>query len=145
MNRSGRVSIVGLVCLVGVVLFGAVFLLGRESLSVVGGRFMDALARGDVDTLTKMTYLGNETQEDIHKQWEFTCNTAGRYYNFFYHITAASQADPKSGSVQMQVTRDAANPGAYEENFQLPMVKVGDEWKVDVRGISREMYPSLPR
>src|SRR5262249_33974548 len=129
MNRSGRVSILGLGGLFAIILFAAVFLLSRDSLSVVGGRFMDALAKRDVDTLTKMTYLGNETQEEIHKQWEFTCNPAGRYYNFLYHITAASQADPKSGSVQMQVTRDATNPGAYEENFQLPMVKVGDEWK----------------
>ena len=40
---------------------------------------------------------------------------------------------------------DADHPGAYEELYELPMVKVGDDWKVDVRGISREFYPGLPR
>lgn len=145
MNRAGRISIVGLLGLLGIIVFIAVLVSGRESLSSVGARFMGALAKGDVDELTKLSYLGTESQEDVRKQWEFACHTAGRYYNFTYQITSSLQADPTSGSVRMQVTKNATDPGSYAEGFQLPLVKVGDEWKVDVKGISREMYPALPR
>jgi len=145
MNRSGRVSLVGLFGLIVVIVAVGILFFGRESLTTVGGRFMGALAKGDVDTLTKMTYLGNKSQEDIRKQWDFACNKAAKYYNFRWKIVAAGQADEKSGSVRMQVVRSADNPSSYEENFQLPLIKVGDEWKVDVKGISREMYPALPR
>lgn len=108
---------------------------------------MTALAKGDVDTLTKMTYLGANTSEDqIRKEWNFACNTAGKHYVFMWRITSSMEQDPgKVGSVQMQVTRNANTPGSYEEGFQLPMLKVNGQWKVDVRGISRQMYPALPR
>jgi hypothetical protein len=146
MNRSGRVSFLGLVGFFGIIVLVTIVLLtGRESLTSIGGRFMEALAKGDVDTLTKMSYVGNDTPEDLRKQWDFAVNTAGVHYNFLYKITGSQQADAKTGAVSMSVTRDATNPGAYEQNYQLPLLKVGDEWKVDVHGISREMYPALPQ
>jgi hypothetical protein len=144
MNRKGRVSWLALFCIFAALVFVAVVFASKESLSSVGGRFMTALAKGDVDTLTKMTYLGTESQEDIRSQWDFAVNHAGKYYNFFYHVTGAGMADEKSGAVHLSVTRNADQPGSFEENYQLPMVKVGDEWKVDVKSISREMYPALP-
>ncbi len=145
MNRSGRASLLGFTGLAAIiVVLGLVILSGRESLNTVGARFMDALARGDADTLTKMTYLGTESPEEVRKQWDFAVGTAGKYYNFTYRILGADQADEKNGSVRLAVTRDATHPGGYEQNYQLPLLKVGDEWKVDVRGISREMYPALP-
>lgn len=135
-------GIIGIFC---ALVFLAVLMFGRESLSTVGTRFMTALGRGDVDTLTNMTYLGNSSKEEVRKQWDFAVNVAGKYYNFKYRITSAAANDEKSGAVNMQVIKNSEQPGSYEEVFQLPLVKVNDEWKVDVKGISREMYPALPR
>lgn len=145
MKQSGRASLIMLATAAMVILLGMIFLFGKESLTSVGTRFMSALARGDVDTLTKMSLVGDETPEQMHKEWDFAVNTAGKHYRFFWRITSELQADERSGSVRMQITRNADTPGGYEEAFQLPLEKVNGEWKVDVRGISREMYPGLPR
>lgn len=145
MNRRGRISLLGIVGLLCALVVVSILFLGRESLTTVGNRFMAALGKGDLDTLTNMTFMGNASPEEIRKQWDFTVNTAGRYYNFQYRIVSASQANERTGSVRMQVRRNSTGPSTYEENYQLPLVKVGDQWKVDVRGISRELYPALPQ
>ncbi len=106
---------------------------------------MTALSKGDVDTLTKMSLLGDKTEPEMHKEWEFAVNTAGKHYRFFWRITSELVSDENSGSVRMQISRNIDSPSTYEEAFQLPMQKVNGEWKVDVRGISREMFPALPR
>ena len=106
---------------------------------------MTALSKGDVDTLTKMSLLGDKTEPEMHKEWEFAVNTAGKHYRFFWRITSELVSDENSGSVRMQISRNIDSPSMYEEAFQLPMQKVNGEWKVDVRGISREMFPALPR
>lgn len=145
MNRRGRINIVGLFGAIVVIFFGAVIFFSRESLTTVGNRFMTALQWGDVDTLTEMSDPGTSSKDEIRKEWDFAVHSAGRYYNFAYRVDSAVQNDDKSASVRLKVMRNVTNPGSYEENFQLPLVKVGNEWKVDIRGISREMYPGLPR
>lgn len=121
-----------------------VMMFSREGLGSIGGRFMTALAKHDVDTLTKMTYLGKDSPDQIKAKWDLAVNQYGKYYRFRWKITGTSQATDDSGSVRMQVSRNADSPGTYEENYQLPLVKHDGEWKVDVAGISREMFPGLP-
>ncbi len=145
MNRSGRVSLLGVLGLLSIVLVLGILFMSRESLTSVGGRFMSALAAGDVETLTKMTYLGKRSPDEVRKQWDFAVNKAGKYYNFRYKITASRQADANSGTVTMQIIRDADNPSSYEEKREIPLLKVGEDWKVDVANISRDVYPGLPR
>ena len=145
MNQSGRVSVLGILGLLSFVLIATLLFLSRESLNSVGGRFMSALAKGDVDTLTKMTYLGKRSPDEIRTMWTFTTKTAGKYYNFAYRITSSQQSNATNGSVTMQIMRDADSGSAYEEKRELPLLKVGDEWKVDVANISRDIYPGLPR
>lgn len=145
MNQSGRVSLLGILGLASFVLIGALLFLSRESLNSVGGRFMSALAKGDVDTLTKMSFLGKRTPEEIRNMWKFTVGTSGKYYNFRYRITSSRQADQNSGTVTMMFTKDADSPSAFEEKRELPLVKVNDDWKVDVANMSRDIYPGLPR
>ena len=145
MRQSGRISLLALVVIVGLVLVGFILLFGQESLTSVGARFMTALAKGDVDTLTKMSSLGDEPEDQIRKQWVFACNTAGKHYAFLWRITSSMEQErDKIGSVQMQVTRNAMSPGGYDEGFQLPLIKKDGQWKVDVGSISRQMYPALP-
>lgn len=145
MNQSGRVSLVAVLGVVAVVVVTALLFMSRESLTSLGGRFMTALSKGDVDTLTEMSYLGNRTPQQIRDEWTFTTKTAGKYYNFRYRITSAREADDKSATVTMMVERDIDSGSSYEEKRELPLVKVGNDWKVDVANISRDVYPSLPR
>lgn len=144
MNRYGRASLVvilGVVALLACVV--VVLISGRESLGSVGARFMEALSKGDVNTLTDMTYAGVESQDQIRGQWTEAVGVS-KYYNFTWKVLGADQSDPKSGAVRLSVVRDATNPGGYEQNYQLPLVRVGNEWKVDIRDVSRELYPDLP-
>lgn len=146
MNQSGRVSPVAILAVLAIALFVFVIAFSKESLSTVGARFMGALARHDVDTLTELSYMGEKvTQDEIRKKWDFAVNEAGKYYRFRWVVVGSSEASQKDGSVRLQVTRNSDNQGGYEENFQLPMTKVGDKWKVYVPGISHEMFPGLPR
>ncbi len=146
MRVAGRISLVYVAAIAGVVVVSGLLLMGRESLTAVGGRFMSALAKGDVNTLTKMSYLGDKSEEDIRKQWDFAVNHAGKYYQFGWRVTATSEAEPNvSGSVRLSVARNIGSGSSYEENFQLPVIMKNGMWKVDVRGISRELYPGLPR
>lgn len=144
MKGSGRVSLVGLLSVLALGLVVSVLFMSKESLGSVGSRFMSALSKGDVDSLTKMSYTDNKNQGDMRKQWE-TSVKVGKYYNFFWRVLSSTQADANTGSVRVGVTKSPESGSSYEENFALPMIKVGDEWKVDVKAISREMYPALPR
>ncbi len=47
--------------------------------------------------------------------------------------------------VRMMVIRNAERDGAYEEKFELPLVKKDGKWKVEVLGLDRRLYPGLPR
>jgi hypothetical protein len=145
MRQSGKASVITILAIAAILVVVGLLAFSRESLGSVGGRFMEALRVGDVPKLTKLSYLGSMPEEEMRKQWDFAVNHAGKYYIFGYRITSSRDVDGKSGSVSMQVLRNPDHPGAYEEAFQLPMVKVGDEWKVDVRSISRQLYPGLPR
>lgn len=144
MLQSGKASILTILALAAVLIIVGLLAFSRESIGSVGTRFMDALKAGDVATLTKMSYLGNVTEEEMAKKWDFAVNTAAPYYRFEYRVVSAKETTDKSGSVRLQVNRNIDHGGSYEEAFELPMVKVGDEWKVNVHAISREMYPALP-
>jgi hypothetical protein len=146
MNQSGRVNPVTLFAVIAVVLFAFVILFSRESLSTVGARFMGALARHDVDTLTEMSYMGDGVSKDeIRKKWDFAVNDAGKYYRFYWKVLGTNQSSEKDAAVRLEVTRNIDSGSAYEERYQLPLIKVGNDWKVFVRGINREMFPGLPR
>ena len=145
MKQSGRTSIIPIAAVSGLVILIGILMFSKESLESIGGRFMTALATGDVDKLTALSYVGDEKPDEIKKQWEFATKTAGAHYAFFWRITSADQQSESSGAVRMQIKRNADQPGSYDEAFQLPMTKVNGEWKVDVKGISRQMYPALPR
>jgi hypothetical protein len=106
---------------------------------------MAALDAHDVDTLTKMTKMDGTSEESIRKQWDFAVNQAEKYYRFEWRVDSAAQSSPTTASVKIRMTRDADHVSSYEELAQLPMVKVGNDWKVDVRALSREFYNCLPQ
>ncbi|MBS1723778.1 MAG: hypothetical protein JSS66_12600 [Armatimonadetes bacterium] len=145
MRRAGRGNwiLISLICLV-LAIIGIVALAG-ESPSNVGNRFMRALARADVDTLVDLSYFNPPLSKDeIRKEWTKTLDIS-KYYRFVYQIKGNVRPTPDRATVSMMVMRNVERGMAYEENFSLDMVQVDGKWKVDVRSISREMYPALPR
>lgn len=145
MKQSGRVSLIGLAGVAALLMIVAVLTMSKESMTSVGGRFMSALAHKDANTLTNMTYLGKRSPDEIRTEWDIALNRAGKYYNFAYQVVNGAEADKNNGAVTVMVSRNIDSGSSYEEKFQIPLVKVNDEWKVDVANISSEMYPGLPR
>lgn len=144
-RRAGRVSILTVLALVAVVAVIAGFVFSGQSVDTAGSRFMDALARGDVERLTSLSVIPGRSTEEVRKEWDFAVNRAGKFYRFGWQIAGADTTGPDRGYVRLKILRNIENPGSYEENFQLPMRKVDGAWKVAVAEISPEMFPALPR
>lgn len=133
-----------LVAVFGAMVLGVILFFSKEGPGEVGARFMDALARGNVDKLTAESFAPGKSQAKLRKDWEYATKV-GKHYLFFWTITSAIEQTADSAVVRLQVQRNLG-PGSYDENYQLPLAKDKDgRWKVDATGISREMYPALPR
>ena len=145
MNRSGRVNLLILAGLGIIALVGVLFFLNQDSMMGAGTRFMTALAKHDVDTLTSLTYLDRRDPAKVKADWEFAVNEAGKHYRFMWVAETAKEADASNGAIQLRVWRNLDQPSTFDEKFQLPMIKENGKWKVLVSGISREMFPGLPR
>ncbi len=144
MRRAARVSPLVLGVVVAVAALVVLLFMGQKSPGEAGSRFMDALARGDVDTLVKTSYSPGKSPEELRKDWEFATHTVGKHYLFHWEITSSNVVNDDSATVRLAVQRNFG-PGSYDENYGLPLHKIDGEWKVDASGISREMYPALPR
>ena len=143
MNRSGRINLVWLAVIFIVVSTSLVFLVGGETPATSAGRFLHALGTDDRNTLTELSYMGDQSPADTRKEWDQTMATT-RHFLFAWRIESDSE-NGNNGIVKIGFVKDPTFKGAFEEEYEIPMVKVGGKWKVDVRGISREMYPALPR
>ncbi|GEM_PF-513533 len=144
MRRAGRVSPLLLVAILGAAALAMVLFFNQESPGEAGARFMDALARGDVKQLTADSYAPGKSQEELSKDWQFATQVASKHYLFFWTIVSSTVQSEDSAVVKVQVQRNFG-PGSYDENYGLPLHKRNGKWKVDASGISREMYPALPR
>jgi hypothetical protein len=145
MLRSGRVNWLILAGVVAAIAVAVLFALSGESPTSGAGRFMSALAAHDVDKLVKYGHMPGESPEEERKQWDHAVNRVGRYYRFYWDIVSSQVIDENNATVTLNVVRNSADPGAYEQKFGLPLVRVDGEWLVDVRGIPRDMFPGLPR
>ena len=144
-RSAGRVPWVTLFVVAMVLAVAAGFAFAQRSPATVGSEFMDALARGDVETLTKLSVIGDEPKASIRKKWDFAVNKAAPYYRFTWSVAGGEETKGDGALVRVKVSRNVGGGGSYEENFQLPLVKTDDGWKVEVAGINREMFPGLPR
>lgn len=118
---------------------------GGESPTTAVNRFMTALARADVETLTRMSYLPGLEEADVRNQWDRSVNVVGPHYRFRWQTLTQTMSDSDRANVQIWVWRNALSPGNFEEEFGVPLRRVDGEWKIDVRGISRGVFPGLPR
>lgn len=144
MKRSGRTSIVVIITVVLVAAVVGLFLMAGESPNGVGVKFLTALANGNSKTLAELSYMDGNTPEQIEEKWKQT-HEISKYWLFAYKVMGTTIQDDKTATIRLDWVKNAASPSAYGEKYELPMVKVDGKWKVDVRAISREMYPALPR
>jgi hypothetical protein len=148
-RQSGKVSLLALafVAIIGMII--ASFAFAKEDAAAVGAQFMDALARHDVDKLTELSLIEKtdpagieEEKKLLRSQWDFSVNTAGKHYPFFWKITNATTATENHSTVVVQINK--GGPNGYDEKYELSLEKSGGKWKVDVRSISKTMFPALP-
>jgi hypothetical protein len=151
MRNSGRISTLTIGVLAMVAMIGGAFLFAKPDASSAAATFMDGLARGDVKTLVDLSLIGKTNPTEIEQakkkltdEWDFAVNTAGKHYIFLWKISGSVKASDTHASVIMKVTK-TPQLGGYEEKFELPMEQEGGKWKVDVGGISTELFPALPR
>lgn len=144
MKQAGKAHWLVIAGIASILVVVGLFLFAQDSAGDTAHRFMTALAKGDVETLTELSYYPEGSKEELKEKWDFAVNKAGKHFLFFGRIVNVSQSAPDTAAATMQITKNP-QAGGYEEKFQLPLVKEGGDWKVDVRTISRTMYPALPR
>lgn len=144
MRRTGRVSPIAILVVLGIFALVALLFFSTESPAATGTRFMNALAKGDVNTLTETSFVSGKSTEQLRQDWEFATQTAAKHYMFRWKVIEARTLDDDTGTMRVQVERNFG-PGSYEENFGLQLRKIDSKWKVDAASISHEMYPGLPR
>lgn len=152
MRIRGGVNFLLLGLILMLVLVVGAFALAKEEPSSVAAQFMSALARHDAKKLAELSYIGKtepaeieSAREKLQKDWDFCVNTAGKYYTFAWRISGSRKASEDSASVSLQVKRNIAAGGSYDEKYELPIEKEGGKWKIVASGISSEMFPGLPR
>lgn len=142
LKTAGKIHWITIGGLLGLVLLAVVFMGSGDDPQNRATIFMSALSRGDYKTLADSTYVEGKSKEEIEASWKKSVENA-RYYRFTYAIKGM-QPTGQSAQVRMVVWRNY-RPGQYEENFGLEVIKKGKRWYVRGNGISRDMYPFLPR
>lgn len=105
---------------------------------------MGSLAKGDYKKLAELSYFPDKDQKTVEEEWKYAVQVGGKHYLFAYEIFGQVEATEKTASVRMKMTRNIS-PSAYEENQSIPLVKSNGQWKVDVRAMSRQIYPFMPQ
>ncbi len=144
MKVRGRASLLLILCVAAALLVVGVLLFSKEGVTTSATRFMSALAQGDVKTLSDNSFMDGVSKEDLTKRWEKTVKV-GEHYMFRWHILSEAQSDDNNASVRVAVMRNANSESSYDENFGLALVKKDGKWLIDVKQLSRQMYPGLPR
>ena len=127
-----------------VLVIAGLFFMGRESATTVASRFMSALAKQDPEEISKSSFIGTKTPEEAKAAWKKTFEYT-KHYAFEWYVSGSSQPDEKNAMVKLQVRGNADSSASYDEKFDLALRKVDGKWLVDVRAISHDMYPALPK
>lgn len=144
MKRSGRVSLLVVFAVAGVIVLLILALMSGSSPSTAAARFLTALQLKDVKTLVELSDVDPKDAPALEKKLDETVNVAGKTYNFTWRIVA-TQLDGDNAAVKLMFTRNSDSPASYEENLDLPMVKRDGKWKVAIFQVPRKLYPGLPR
>jgi len=145
MKQAGRASWLLVLAILAIVIVVGLAFMSSGSPTSAAAKFLWALQRHNVDELVELSNVPEGDKAKLRQDWEFNLNVASKYYNFAWGISHAKQITNDQAVVAVKIKKNAEKPTAYEENFELPMVKVNGQWKVDIYRLSRKIYPSLPR
>jgi hypothetical protein len=145
VRRTGKVNVAVIVVVACLLTFGALSMFGGERPIQVVAKFMDALAKGDVERLTALSNAPGFTPEELKSEWERSTGEAGRYFKFIYHVQSESLPTETTAVVVVNFTPEAGSEVAYERRIEVPLSKIDGKWKVDVLALNRDIYPGMPR
>lgn len=144
-NASGRVSIPLLIAVVCLVVTGLVIANARTEDEVKAGKeWLYAFGEGNLDRITELSFMDGLTPEQKRAEWKKTLDRA-KYYTYVWNVKRSVKTTDTEATITLGFWRNATKGGSYEEKYELPLRKVDGKWLVDVRGISRSMFPALPR
>lgn len=146
VRNSGRVRIniivaVGLVGLIAIVLL---FFLSERSPEAAAQEFMIALAEKDVDTLTEMSYMENPAAP-LREQWDNAVNNRAKNYVFMWSWAGFRRDSADRAVGRIDIIEFQGPDPKERETVELPLILVGGKWKVDLRSLTRNFFPALPR
>jgi len=144
-RRSGKGNIAIVIIAAGLLGFAAIAMFTGERPIGAAARFMDALAKGDVEALTDLSNAPGYERAEIEAQWTRATKVAGPYFSFMYEVKSEAMQGSDKAVVLVLQTPEAGSVTAYERRVELPMTKTESGWKVDVLALHRDMYPGLPR
>src|SRR5688500_7593593 len=110
MRERGRASIIVIAGLLSVALVVVIFFMAKPSPADAGAQFMDALARGDVNKLTELSYMERDTPEQVRQKWRTTMEHAAKYYRFAWQLTSHKTLGEDRAAVILLVARDFGDP-----------------------------------
>ena len=145
MRQSGRGNWI-IVALVAIVLaIAALVVFAGETPTAAAKKFMRALSRQDAEALADMSFYDPpRPREEVVASWKRTLKLS-EHYIFAWQIKNSKSPVKGRATVSMDFIRDASKGTSYPEIFPLDLIQKDGKWMVDVRALSREMYPALPR
>lgn len=144
MHLAGKISATLIVIVAFVIGLVAMSLRPNESPTLAGAQFMAALAEGDAEALTELSYRDDLSKEEMLEMWTYTTQVVAVYFTFTYGITGESKPSEDTAVVSMDYAKRAGMSGSYDERYELPMKLVDGKWKVEVFALNRKMFPGLP-
>jgi len=142
--KRGRVSLFTVIvaaALIGVI---SIVALGRGGDSAEAGlfEFMGGLSgqTKNPKVLAERTYLPGKSDAELLKAWEETCRVT-KYFVFEWTYKGSTVQTEKTAVAKVNMF----GRGAVDQDFNVPLIKDKDKWKVNLSVLDRKFYPSLPR
>lgn len=139
----------GLVLVIGAYVFIAIWRQDTPEKAV--NRFLIALAKKDIDTLMELSYWEG-SPDDLRQQWDYCVNKGAKHYVFLWKLITTRRVSDDRAAVRVSILEFRASraQGAYgtevqPEGVEVPLVRIGGRWKVDLMSLTRRFFPFLPR
>lgn len=141
MKKGGRISLLPVLGVVGILGMGSLLLFGQDSATSAGTKFMESLAKADIKGLVASSTIGQDDAES-EKRWNHLVNDLAPYYRFRFAIHD-SNATTDSAVLKIEVFQNSQ--GRVEpKDYQLPLIRLNGKWKVDALHVPAGFFPGLP-
>ena len=143
-NGAIRINPIIFIGVLGLVAIPIIMLMLGQSPQSAANEFMQALAKGDVDKLTEMSYLPDPSRP-LRDQWKDTFDLYAKDYIFGYEMGTSEKMGPNDAVIKVTIV-EFRGPEMHEnDTANLPLKRVDGKWKVALRDLSRTFFPGLPR